>query len=78
MSAEPPESREGKAPTSPAPAVRHPPNGTNDGATHAAGHVHAHHSAIQFRFLEQLKHRNVIRVAILYLSRCRRLGGVGA
>jgi len=32
--------------------------------------VHAHHSAIQFRFLEQLKHRNVIRVGILYLVVC--------
>jgi TolB-like protein len=33
-------------------------------------HVHAHHSALQFRFLEQLKHRNVIRVGILYLVVC--------
>jgi TolB-like protein len=32
--------------------------------------VHAHHSALQFRFLEQLKHRNVIRVGILYLVVC--------
>jgi len=32
--------------------------------------VHAHHSANQFRFLEQLKHRNVIRVGILYLVVC--------
>jgi len=29
-----------------------------------------HHSALQFRFLEQLKQRNVIRVAVLYLVVC--------
>src|SRR3984893_13015505 len=70
MSGEAPESREGQAPTSPATAVQPPPSGTNDGAPHASGHVHAHHSALQFRFLEQLKHRNVIRVGILYLVVC--------
>jgi adenylate cyclase len=70
MSGEAPESREGQAPTSPAAAVQSPPSGTNDGAPPASGHVHAHHSAIQFRFLEQLKHRNVIRVGILYLVVC--------
>jgi len=32
--------------------------------------VHAHHSAINLRFLEQLKHRNIIRVGILYLVAC--------
>ena len=32
--------------------------------------MHAHHPATKFRFLEQLKHRNVIRVAILYLVAC--------
>jgi serine/threonine-protein kinase len=32
--------------------------------------VHAHQWPIQFRFLEQLKHRNVIRVGILYLVVC--------
>jgi adenylate cyclase len=70
MSGEGPESREGQAPTSPAAAVQPPPSGTNDGASHAAGHVHAHQSPVQFRFLEQLKHRNVIRVGILYLVVC--------
>jgi adenylate cyclase len=70
MSEETPESREGQAPTSPAAAVQPPPSGTNDGAPHASGHVHAHHSALQFRFLEQLKHRNVIRVGVLYLVVC--------
>src|SRR6202171_6004911 len=70
MSGEAPESREGQAPTSPAAAVQPPPSGTNDGASHAAGHVHAHQLPVQLRFLEQLKHRNVIRVGILYLVVC--------
>jgi adenylate cyclase len=71
MSGEAPESRrEGQVPTSPGSTVKPPPSGTNDGAPHAAGHVHAHHSALQFRFLEQLKRRNVIRVGILYLVVC--------
>ena len=67
MSGEAPESREGQAPSGP-PAVQPPPTGANDGAPHAS--VHVHHSALQFRFLEQLKHRNVIRVGILYLVVC--------
>ncbi len=70
MSGEAPESREGQAPTTPAAAVQPPPSGTNEGARHASTHLHAHHSANQFRFLEQLKHRNVIRVGILYLVVC--------
>jgi TolB-like protein/tetratricopeptide (TPR) repeat protein len=70
MSGEAPESREGQAPISPAAAVQPPPSGTNDGASHASGHVHAHQSPVQFRFLEQLKQRNVIRVAVLYLVVC--------
>src|ERR1700686_5263810 len=61
MSGEAPDSGEAQAPTSPAAAVQPPASGTNDGALHASGHVHAHHSAIQFRFLEQLKHHNVIQ-----------------
>src|SRR5438105_4262303 len=67
MSGEAPESRGGQAPSGP-PAVQPPPTGANDGAPHAS--VHVHHSALQFRFLEQLKHRNVIRVGILYLVVC--------
>jgi hypothetical protein len=43
---------------------------SDDGAPHASGHVHAHHPTIQLRFLEQLKHRNIIRVGILYLVAC--------
>ena len=31
---------------------------------------HAHHPLVHFRLLEQLKHRNVIRVGILYLVVC--------
>ncbi len=70
MSEEAAKSREGEVPTSPAAAVQPPAKGTNDGAPHAAGRVHAHQSPIQFQFLEQLKHRNVIRVGILYLVVC--------
>jgi len=70
MSEEAPESRGGPAPTSSAATVQPPPGSTSNGATHAAGQVHAHVSPVQFRFLEQLKHRNVIRVGILYLVVC--------
>jgi TolB-like protein len=70
MSGEAPESREGQPPTDPPPIVRPPSGRTTDSAPPASGHVHAHHSVIQFRFLEQLKHRNVIRVGILYLVVC--------
>jgi adenylate cyclase len=45
-------------------------HGKDNGAPHVSAHMHVHHSAIDFRFLEQLKHRNVIRVAILYLVAC--------
>lgn len=70
MSGEAPESREGQAPSSPPAAVQPPSSGTSDDAPHASGHMHAHHSPIQFRFFEQLKHRNVIRLGILYLVVC--------
>jgi adenylate cyclase len=70
MSGETPESGEGPAPTGPPMTVQPPPGGTGGGAPRASGHLHAHHSAIQFRFLEQLKHRNIIRVGILYLVAC--------
>jgi adenylate cyclase len=70
MSGEEPESPEAQ-PLSKAPAaIPPPPSAAQDDAPHASGHVHAHHSAIQFRFLEQLKRRNVIRVGILYLVVC--------
>ena len=70
MSEKAPESRDGQPPTNPPLTVQPPPGGTTDSAPHNSRHVHAHHSAIQFRFLEQLKHRNVIRVGILYLVVC--------
>jgi adenylate cyclase len=67
VSQEQPESKESQPPNN-LPAA--PPGGT-DGPPHPSPHVHAHHSAIHFRFLEQLKHRNIIRVGILYLVTCR-------
>jgi len=70
MSGETPESGERPAPTSPPTTVQVPHGGTDDGTPQSPAHVHAHHSAINFRFLEQLKHRNVIRVGILYLVVC--------
>src|SRR5260370_11460036 len=70
MSKEPPESAEGPAPTDPPTTVQDPPSGTGDGAPQASGQVHAHHPTIRFRFLEQLKHRNIIRVGVLYLVAC--------
>jgi hypothetical protein len=68
MSGQAPESRVGPAPTSPPASVQPPPSGTDDGAPHIPAHAHGHqHLRISFRFLEQLKQRNVIRVGILYL-----------
>jgi adenylate cyclase len=67
MSGQAPESRVGPGPTSPPASVQPPPDGTDDGAPQIAGHAHGHHPRISFRFLEQLKQRNVIRVGILYL-----------
>src|SRR5258708_7749488 len=32
--------------------------------------VHGHHPHIEFKFFEELKHRNVVRVALLYLLAC--------
>jgi adenylate cyclase len=70
MSGQAPESREGPAPNNPPAAVEPPPSGTDDGASHIPGRAHGHHPRIELRFLEQLKHRNVIRVGILYLVVC--------
>jgi adenylate cyclase len=69
MSEEAPESR-GPAPANPPAAVQPPPKGTDDDAPHIQGHAHGHHPRIEFRLLEQLKHRNVIRVGILYVVVC--------
>jgi adenylate cyclase len=70
MSGQAPEPREEPAPTNPPAAVQPPPKGTGDGASHISGHAHGHRPRIEFRFLEHLKHRNVIRVGILYLLVC--------
>jgi hypothetical protein len=67
MSGPAPESSEGPAPNNPSAAVEPLPRGTDDVASHIAGHAHNHHPRVSFRFLEQLKQRNVIRVGILYL-----------
>jgi TolB-like protein/cytochrome c-type biogenesis protein CcmH/NrfG len=34
------------------------------------GHGHGHHPHIEFKFFKELKHRNVVRVAVLYLLAC--------
>jgi adenylate cyclase len=60
-----------------------PPNippGTTHGATTGGGtiapipapleHAHGHHAHIEIKFLEELKKRNVVRVAFLYLVVC--------
>jgi TolB-like protein len=64
-----PESSETRPPSGPAAAAPSQPSATDD-ATHSPGHGHGHHPTVQFRFLEQLKHRNVIRLGILYLVVC--------
>jgi adenylate cyclase len=39
-------------------------------ASHPPGHAHGHHPSVEFRFLDELKHRNIVRVGILYLVVC--------
>src|SRR6266404_2717926 len=49
-----------------------PPSGP-EGVAPSAGpalHGHGHHPHIEFKFFEELKHRNVVRVAVLYLLAC--------
>src|SRR6266853_5969177 len=36
----------------------------------APRHGHGHHPHIEFKFFEGIKHRNVVRVALLYLLAC--------
>jgi adenylate cyclase len=67
MSGQAPESTEEAPPTNRPAAVQPPPREADDSASHISGHAHAHRPRIEFRFLEQLKRRNVIRVGILYL-----------
>jgi TolB-like protein len=69
VSTDVPESSEKEPPRNPAAAAASAPAGTAD-ATHTRGDSHAHHTAAHFWLLEQLKHRNIIRVAILYLVLC--------
>jgi len=47
-----------------------PSSGPSAGAPHSPVHAPAHHSGIEFRFFNELKQRNVGRVAILYLVVC--------
>jgi hypothetical protein len=57
----------------PASVVSAPTAGTEPIAPAAApppGHGHGHHPHIEFKFFEQLKQRNVVRVALLYLVAC--------
>jgi TolB-like protein len=57
----------------PASVVSAPTAGTEAIAPAAApppGHRHGHHPQIEFKFFEQLKQRNVVRVALLYLVAC--------
>jgi hypothetical protein len=54
-------------------AVSNPTGGTEAVAPTAAppvGHRHGHHPHIEFKFFEELKQRNVVRVALLYLVAC--------
>ena len=67
MSGQAPESREEAPPTHPPAAVQPPPREADDGASHISEHARGHRPRIEFRFLEQLKRRNVIRAGILYL-----------
>src|SRR6266481_8006732 len=70
MSRQAPKSRRPPPTTKPPTAVQPSPKGTDDGASHIPGHARGHHPALEFRFLKELKHRNVIRVGILYLVVC--------
>jgi len=56
-------------PTSAPDAVRAPANVALPQPSHLSGNGHKHHH-IEFRFLDELKRRNVGRVAILYLVVC--------
>jgi adenylate cyclase len=53
-------------------AIPAPPSGPEAVAPSAAPapHGHGHHPHIEFKFFEELKHRNVVRVAVLYLLAC--------
>jgi adenylate cyclase len=59
-----------KEPAGAAPAPTAGPEVVVPTSTPPLGHRHAHQPHIEFRFFEQLKHRNVVRVAVLYLVVC--------
>jgi len=51
-------------------AVPAPPGGPEAVAPSPAPPPHGHNPRIEFKFFEELKHRNVVRVAMLYLVVC--------
>ena len=67
MQGEPHDSGEGQPPTSPRGAAQPQTSGTDAQTQRAPGYMHGHHPRIEFRPLDELKHRNVVRVGILYL-----------
>jgi adenylate cyclase len=62
----------GSMPNDPPRASEAPTGGTGEGTSIPAPPVHAHgqHPHIEFKFLDELKKRNVVRVALLYLVVC--------
>jgi hypothetical protein len=69
MSGEGEESGETQPPTSAPETVQTPASAAVPQPPLGSGHGHGHHP-IEFRFLDELKRRNVGRVAILYLVVC--------
>jgi TolB-like protein/Flp pilus assembly protein TadD len=69
MSGEAEESGETQPPTSAPEIVQTPASATVPQPSQKAAHGYGHHS-IEFRFLDELKRRNVGRIAILYLVVC--------
>jgi adenylate cyclase len=69
MSGEGEESGETQPPTSAPETVQTPASAAVPEPPQRSGHGHGHHP-IEFRFLDELKRRNVGRVAILYLVVC--------
>jgi TolB-like protein/tetratricopeptide (TPR) repeat protein len=65
-------SGDARMPNDPPGAVPVPTGGTELIAPNHAppGHGYGHHPHIVFKFFEELKHRNVVRVAVLYLLAC--------
>jgi adenylate cyclase len=67
MSEESSESQAKDPTNDPLSAVNRAPNGASGNALGAAAQVLTRHPVTQLRFFAQLKHRNVVRVGILYL-----------